>query len=270
MLSGPHKRFEDIKHIDENGIEFWTARELMEILSYTKWENFENVINKAKQACINSGQAVENHFPDVGKMVKIGINTVREVKDYKLDRYACYLIAQNGDSSKEEIALAQTYFAVQTRKQEIFDKMSDAEKRLFIRDEVKDGNKKLMSTAKSAGVTNFGFFNDAGYKGLYGLSAAAIEQKKGIAKGELLDRAGSTELAANLFRITQTDDKIKRTQVRGDGQAATAHFTVGQEVRRTIKQIGGTLPEDLPAESHIKNVKKEVNKIKKAQQKKLQ
>jgi len=200
--SAPHKDFEGIKKIDENGIEYWETRELLPLLGYEKWEKAEEVVMRAARACINSGQDVDNHFHQTGKMVKIGSNTVRKVRDYKLDRYACYLIAQNGDPNKPEIALAQTYFAIQTRKQEVFEQLPDMAKRLFIRDEVVDHNKRLFKTAKQAGVSHFGLFNDAGYRGLYGMSVADVEKKKGIKKRELLDRAGSTELAANLFRIT--------------------------------------------------------------------
>ncbi len=212
-ISSPHKDFENIKKINENGVEYWNARTLMPILGYGKWEKAEEVIGRAARACINSGQAVDNHFHQAGKMVKIGSNTVREVKDWKLDRYACYLIAQNGDPKKTEIALAQTYFAIQTRRQEIFEQLPDIEKRLFIRNEVSDHNKKLFKTAKRAGVSKFGLFNNAGYRGLYGAQLEDIEQQKGIKKGELLDRAGSTELAANLFRITQTDEKLKNDNI---------------------------------------------------------
>jgi len=202
-LTSLNKDFESIKKVDANGIEYWHARELMPFLGYEKWQNAEEVIARAAQACINSGQDVDNHFTDISKMVEIGSHTVREVRDWKLDRYACYLIAQNGDSKKSEIALAQTYFAIQTRKQEIFEQLSEADKRLFIRGEVTSENKKLFSTAKQAGVTKFGSFNDAGYRGLYGMPLSDIEATKRIKKGELLDRAGTTELAANLFRITQ-------------------------------------------------------------------
>jgi len=167
-ISEPSKGFEDIKHIDENGVEFWAARELMGLLGYSKWSNFQEVINKSKKSCINSIQMINDHFADIGKMVIIGSGTARKLDDYKLDRYACYLIAQNGDSSKPEIALAQTYFAVQTRKQEIFDNLPDMGKRLFIRGEVSSENKKLFKTARQAGVSHFGLFNDAGYKGLSG------------------------------------------------------------------------------------------------------
>ncbi len=267
--SAPHKNFEGIKKIDENGIEYWDARELMPLLGYVQWRAFEEVIGRAARACINSGQDVDNHFARSSKMVEIGSNTVREVKNYKLDRYACYLIAQNGDPKKYEIALAQTYFAIQTRKQEIFEQLPDASKRLFIRNEVSDHNKKLFKTAKQAGVSKFGLFNDAGYRGLYDMPLSDIEQRKGIKKGELLDRAGSTELAANLFRITQTDEKLKKEQIQGDYPASQAHFMVGGKVRKTIKEIGGTMPEQLPTEKHIKEVKKELKHLEKREKKKL-
>ena len=256
-----NKDFESIKKIDENGIEYWEARELMPILGYPNWYKAEEVIARAAKACINSGQYVDNHFYQLVKMVKIGSNTVREIKDWKLDRYACYLIAQNGDSKKPEIALAQTYFAVQTRKQEIFEQMTETDKRLFIRGEVTEENKKLFSTAKRAGVTKFGSFNDAGYRGLYGMPLKEIEIKKGLRQGELLDRAEKTELAANLFRITQTDEKIKKDNIKGNDLAARTHFMVGGKVRQTIKDIGGTTPENLTPEKHIKELKSEKKKF---------
>lgn len=267
--SAPHKDFENIKKIDENGIEFWMARELMKLLGYSEWRNFEQVIGKAARACIESGQAVDNHFVESNKMAEIGLNTVRPIKDYKLDRYACYLIAQNGDPNKREIALAQTYFAIQTRRQEIFEQLPDNEKRLFTRNEVTDHNKKLSQTAKQAGVTKFGLFHDAGYRGLYEMSLRDIEAKKRIKKGELLDRAGSTELAANLFRITQTDEKIKKDKVKGDYPARQTHFTVGGEVRKAIKNIDGTTPEHLPPEKHIKEVRKDIKRLKNVDQEKI-
>ena len=263
-----NRDFKGIKKIDENGVEYWEARELMPILGYSKWQNAEEVIARAAKACINSGQDVDNHFTDISKMVKIGLDLVRKVRDWKLDRYACYLIAQNGDSKKQEIALAQTYFAIQTRRQEIFEQMSEADKRLFIRGEVTEENKKLFSTAKRAGVTRFGSFNDAGYRGLYGIPLRDIEDKKRIKKGELLDRAGKTELAANLFRITQTDEKIKNDNIKGDGQASSAHFMVGGKVRQTIKDIGGITPENLESERHIKELKSEKKKLLKDAEKK--
>ena len=267
--SAPHKDFEGIKKIDENGVEYWEARELLPLLGYEKWQNAEEVIARAARACMNSGQAVDNHFTKFSKMVKIGSNTAREVVNYKLDRYACYLIAQNGDPKKLEIALAQTYFAIQTRRQEIFEQLPDTSKRLFIRNEVSDHNKKLFRTAKEAGVSQFGLFNDAGYQGLYGSTLLDVEKKKGIKKGELLDRAGSTELAANLFRITQTDEKLKKDKIK-DGRVATnTHFMVGGKVRQTIKDIGGELPENLPAEKHIMELKRELKHLGKTETKKL-
>lgn len=269
MPSTPHKDFENIKKLDENGVEFWDARELMPLLGYAQWRAFEEVINRAAKACINSGQDIDNHFARSSKMVEIGSNTVREVINYRLDRYACYLVAQNGDPKKPEIALAQTYFAIQTRRQEIFEQLSDAEKRLFIRDEVSDRNKKLFKTARRAGVNKFGLFNDAGYKGLYGMPLSEVEQKKGIKKGELLDRAGSTELAANLFRITQTDEKIKKDKIQGEQSATQAHFMVGGKIRQTIKEIGGTTPENLSMEKHIKEIKREIKLLKQEEKDKI-
>lgn len=261
IFLGPHKDFEKIKHLDKNGVEFWTARELMRLLDYAEWRNFEVVVKKAQQACLQSGQVIHNHFVDANKMVNIGSNTVREVKDFRLDRYACYLIAQNGDSRKPEIAQAQTYFATQTRRQELSGQISVEQKRLFIRNKVKEENKNLASTAKRAGVTKFGSFNDAGYLGLYGMKVRDIEQYKRIKKGELLDRAGSTELAANLFRITQTDEKIRTQNIRGQDDASRTHFAVGSRVRQTIKDIGGAMPESLPLEKHIKEIKKDLKRL---------
>jgi len=261
VVASLNKDFEGIKKVDENGIDYWHARELMPLLGYPNWEKAEEVVARAARACINSGQVVDNHFHRSVKMVEIGSNTIREIKDWKLDRFACYLVAQNGDPNKQEIALAQTYFAIQTRRQEIFEQLTEADKRLFIRGEVSDENKKLFSTAKNAGVTKFGLFNDAGYKGLYGMPLADIEESKGIKKGELLDRSGTTELAANLFRITQTDEKIKKDNIRGDYDASQTHFMVGGKVRQTIKDIGGTTPENLPPERHIKELKSEKKRL---------
>lgn len=265
-IKAPHKNFEEIKKIDENGIEYWEARELMPLLDYDKWSNFDGVvIAKAKVACINSGQNVTNHFADVGKMVKLGSSSEREIKDYKLSRYACYLIAQNGDSSKVAVATAQTYFAIQTRRQEVFEQLAENEKRLFVRGEVKDHNKKLFATAKQAGVSNFGRFNNAGYEGLYGMRKDQIQKAKGIGKDDVLDRAGATELAANLFRITQTDEKIRNENIKGEYKASNTHLEVGKEVRQTIRKIGGTMPESLKPEKHIKELEKERKKLLKNQ-----
>jgi len=261
MTNSLNQGFESIKKIDSDGVEYWLARELMPVLGYPNWQKAEEVITRAVQASINSGQDVDNHFNRLVKMVEIGSNTVREIRDWKLDRYACYLVAQNGDSKKSEIAMAQTYFAIQTRKQELFENFSEEDKRLFIRGEVTIENKKLFSTAKRAGVTKFGSFNNAGYQGLYGMSVEEIENRKNIKKGELLDRAGTTELAANLFRITQTDEKIKKDNIKGDDLASRAHFMVGGKVRQTIKDIGGTLPENLQPEKHIKELKNKKKKL---------
>ncbi len=260
-IASQNKDFESLKKVDENGVEFWTAREIMNPLGYTRWENFEDVVKKALQACVTSSELPTNHFREVTKMVVVGSNTVRQVKDWQIDRYACYLIAQNGDPKKPQIAKAQTYFAIQTRKQEVFEQLADDGKRIFIRHEVTQHNKKLFQTAKSAGVTQFGKFNDAGYRGLYGISLSEIERKKEIKKGELLDRAGATELAANLFRITQTDEKLKRDNIHGNIHASQVHNMIGGKVRQTIKNIGGTLPEHLLPEKHIKELEKVQKKI---------
>ena len=211
IVNKTEKNFEDIKHIDENGVEVWYARELMEMLEYSKWGNFIKVIDKAKKSCENSNNTISEHFADVGKTIKMPKNAEKTIEDMKLTRYACYLIAQNGDSRKKAIALAQTYFAVQTRKQEItrqeYENLSEDEKRLYTRQNVKDKNKYLFDTAKLAGVKNYGKFNNYGYRGLYnGETARDIANRKGIPeKEDILDYMSSTELAANLFRITQTD-----------------------------------------------------------------
>lgn len=260
-----NKDFESIKKTDENGAEYWEARELMPFLGYVEWRKFEGVVGRAKDACKISNQKVLDHFVGADKMIILAKGTVKEarrkIESYKLSRYACYLIAQNGDPRKKEIATAQTYFAVQTRKQEIFEQLGEANKRLFIRGEVKKHNKKLFDTAKQAGVNNFGKFNNFGYLGLYGLDAEQIKEKKKIGKDNILDRAGATELAANLFRITQTDEKIKKDNIKGDHSASQTHFMVGGKVRQTIKDIGGVLPEELPTEKHIKELKKEKKKF---------
>ncbi len=258
----PNKGFEDIKKVDEHGVEYWEARELMVILEYSKWSNFENVIEKAKSACSLSEQPVEDHFADISKVIKGGKGAIQSILDYKLSRYACYLIAQNGDSTKEPIALAQTYFATQTRRQELFEALTDDEKRLLTRDEVTNHNKKLFKTAQDSGVKNFGKFNDAGYLGLYGLTNKQIQEQKQIGEDKILDRAGATELAANLFRITQTDEqlrsKLQQGEAIGESRASKAHFIVGGKVRKAIKDIGGTMPEELSAQEHIDEVKKRI------------
>lgn len=270
LINRTENDFESIKHIDENKIEFWYARELMIVLEYSKWGNFKNVIYKAKEACKGSNVAEEEHFADVGKVLKVGNNAQIEIDDLKLTRYACYIIAQNGDSRKKAIALAQTYFAVQTRKQEItqqeYEILSEDEKRLYTRKNLKNKNKYLFDTAKSAGVKNYGKFNNYGYRGLYsGETAKDIANRKCIEeKEDILDYMSSTELAANLFRITQTDEVLKNKNINNEDDACKTHHNVGQAVRQTIKRIGGTMPEDLPTPSKStkqieEEKKKEIN-----------
>ena len=274
LINFTEDNFESIKHIDENGIEFWYARELMIVLEYKQWRRFEQVIERAKEACKNSNVSVYDHFADVGKIVKAGV-TNKDIGDIKLTRYACYLIAQNGDSRKKTIALAQTYFAVQTRKQELtrqeYEQLSEDEKRLYTRKNVKDKNKYLFDTAKLAGVKNYGKFNNYGYRGLYnGETASDIAKRKGISeKEDILDYMSSTELAANLFRITQTDEVLKNKKIDNEEDACKTHHNVGQAVRQTIKRIGGTMPEDLPTPSmSAKQIEKEKNKQLKANEEK--
>ena len=239
-----NQTFEDIKHIDENEIEFWYARELQSVLNYKEWRKFENVINKAKESCKNSDISVFDHFVDVDKMVQIGSGAERKQKDYKLTRYACYLIAQNGDTRKKVIALAQTYFAIQTRKQEISEKeyssLTEDEKRFYQRNLTKKGNYSLNQTAKNAGVKNFDKFHNAGYKGLYnGETADDIAKRKGLRyREDILDNMGSEELAANLFRITQTESRLKRDKVDTEKKACDTHNKIGKIVRKAIKQAG--------------------------------
>lgn len=267
FINKTEKDFESIKHIDENGVEFWYARELMTTLEYSKWENFIKVINKAKQSCENSNISVFEHFPDVRKVFKVGNNADMEISDIKLSRYACYLVAQNGDSRKKTIALAQTYFAIQTRKQELsreeYNKLTEDEKRLYTRENVRNKNKYLFNTAKMSGVKNYGKFNNYGYKGLYnGETSKDIAHRKGISeKEDILDYMSSTELAANLFRITQTDDVLKNKNVNNENDACITHHKVGQAVRQTIKRIGGTMPENLSTPNKsAKQIEKEKNR----------
>ena len=263
-----NKSFEEIKHIDENGVEFWYARELMSILEYNKWENFEKVINKAKDACENSGITVVDHFPDIRKTIKMPKGAEKTILDYKLTRYACYLIEQNGDSRKKVIALAQTYFAVQTRKQEISEKeysmLTEDEKRFYQRNLTRKGNYSLNQTAKKAGVKNFDKFHNAGYKGLYnGETADDIAKRKGLRyREDILDNMGSTELIANLFRISQTEEKLKKDNVDTEKEACKTHNKIGKIVRKAIKEAGGTMPEDLPTpQKSLKQLEKENKKL---------
>ena len=256
--------FENIKHIDDNGNEYWLARELQRILEYKQWRRFENVINKSKIACNNSNISVDDHFANVGKMVDIGSNTKRETSDYMLSRYACYLIAQNGDPRKEVIALAQTYFATQTRKQELSEKeygeLTEEEKRFYQRDLTRKGNYSLNIAARNAGVKNFDKFHNAGYKGLYnGETANDIAKRKKLRyREDILDNLGSEELAANLFRITQTESKLKKDNIQGGNNANKTHYNIGKNIREVIKKNGGTMPEKLPTpEKSLKEIEKE-------------
>ncbi|MEK5234025.1 DNA damage-inducible protein D [Lysinibacillus sp. FSL K6-0232] len=263
--------FEQHRNVNEYGEDFWYARDLAQILDYKRFDKFLNVIDKAKTACINSGYEVEDHFSQVGKMVELGSGAIREVEDYELSRYACYLVVQNADPKKEVVALGQTYFAVQTRKQELqdqFETLDEDKKRLAIRNELKEHNKSLQEAAMLAGVeTNldYAIFQNHGYKGLYGgLDAKGIHARKGLKKShKILDHMGSTELAANLFRATQTDEKLRRENIQGKDNANRTHYEVGKKVRQTIEDLGGTMPEDLPTPE------KSIKQIERIEQKKL-
>ena len=262
--------FESIKHINDYGQEFWYARELQIALEYKQWRRFCGVIDKAKEACKNSGYTISDHFADIGKMVDIGSSAHREIQDFELSRYACYLIVMNGDSSKEIIALGQTYFAVKTRQQELienFDDLTEDKKRLAIRGEMITHNKSLAEAAKMAGISDsryYAIFQNCGYQGLYGgLGVKDIHKRKGLKKSQkILDHMGSTELAANLFRATQTDEKLRREQIQGKKEANQTHYEVGKKVRQTIQELGGTMPEDLPTPTKsIKQIEKEQKKL---------
>lgn len=272
VASRHHKTFESIRHFDDDGNEYWLARELQPLLEYSLWQNFKKVIDKAMESCRQSGHPVENHFIGFNKMVEIGSKARREVEEFRLSRYACYLIVQNGDPSKPVIAHGQTYFAVQTRRQELRDEKSFAqltedERRLMLRSELALHNKALTAAAKDAGVEtslDYAIFQDHGYRGLYGgLGAKDIHVKKGLKKShKILDHMGSTELAANLFRATQTEEKLRHDNIRGKQAANQTHQMVGAKVRQTIKELGGTMPEDLPTpDKSIKQLERERKKL---------
>jgi DNA-damage-inducible protein D len=254
--------FEKIKKINNEGMEFWSARDLYPLLGYIKWENFSTAIERAKESCKNSAQKIENHFPGARKSINSGKNTNRDFEDYNLSRYACYLIAQNGDPRKVEIAKAQTYFAIKTRQREIEEQLIEDHKRVYLRGDLKIRNKNLAGTAKGAGVNNFANFQDFGYMGLYGgLRQKEIKKRKNISEKEnLLDNIGSEELAANIFRASQADAMIKRENIVGEQKANETHKYVGQKVRNTIKTLGGTMPEDLPKEENIKVTRKRLKR----------
>ena len=263
------KMFEDIKHIDEEGKEYWLARELQTALDYKKWQKFINVIENAKIACEQSNFIIEDHITQVGKMINVGKGGKRKVEDYKLSRYACYLIAQNGDSRKKTIALAQTYFAIQTRKQELSEKeysmLTEDEKRFYQRNLTRKGNYSLNIVARNVGVRNFDKFHNAGYKGLYGGETAndIAKRKKLRYREDILDNMNEDELVANLFRINQTKQKLLKDKVQGESNASDIHYEVGKEIRYTIKKLGGTMPEDMPTpKKSLKELEKENKKLK--------
>lgn len=261
--------FDSIKHINQYGEEFWYARELQNALEYSEWRNFSKVIEKSMIACKNSQNSVNDHFVEVNKIVEAGA-TSKPIEDYELSRYACYLIVQNGDSRKKVIALGQTYFAVKTRQQELienFDELSEDKKRLAIRNEMKEHNKSLAEAAKLAGISeprDYAIFQNKGYQGLYGgLGRKDIHMRKGLKKNQdILDYMGSTELAANLFRATQTDEKLRKENILGKEIANQTHYEVGKKVRQTIKELGGTMPEDLPTpKKGIKQIEREQKEL---------
>lgn len=268
-----HQTFEGIKQLSEDKAEFWYARDLAPLLDYQDWRNFVQVVDKAKIACERSFHTIADHFGEATKMVVVGSGAKRAISDYKLSRYACYLIVQNGDPSKPVIANGQTYFALQTRRQELQDSnkafagMSEDQRRLMLRDELTHHNKALSAAARQAGVEttlDYAVFQNHGYKGLYGgLDAKDIHTHKGLKKSQkILDHMGSTELAANLFRATQTEEKLRRDEVSGKRQANQTHFDVGSKVRQTIRELGGTMPESLPTpEVSVQQLERERNKL---------
>ncbi|MBI4937107.1 MAG: DNA damage-inducible protein D [Nitrosomonadales bacterium] len=252
--------FEELKQTNKHGAEYWSARDLQPLLGYSQWRRFEDAINRAITSCEQSGNNPQNHFAGAGKMVGLGSGSERKVEDFHLSRFACYLIAQNGDPRKPEIAHAQKYFAIQARKQELSEQLAADQERLELRKQTSEEFKALSGAARQAGVQDkmFGVFHDAGYKGLYGgLGGDAIKSRKNIpAKEQLLDRMNATELAANQFRMTQTRDKLARERISNQQQAINTHEQVGKEVRAAIERIGGTLPEHIPPAEHIKEVEK--------------
>lgn len=271
LVKYSEQTFESIKHVNEYGEEYWLARELQLVLEYAQWRRFSDAIERAKLACKNSGFVVEDHFADVGKMVDIGSGAERQIDDVMLSRYACYLIVMNGDPRKEVIAIGQSYFAVKTRQQELIDnyeQMSEDQKRLAIRNEMIAHNKSLAEAAQMAGIADqreYAIFQNKGYQGLYGgLGAKEIHARKGLKKSQkILDHMGSTELAANLFRATQTDEKLRRENIQGKQAAYDTHYQVGKKVRQTIQELGGTMPEDLPTpEKSVKQIEREVERKK--------
>ncbi len=269
--------FERIKHTNEAGAEFWESRDLAEVLEYAQYRNFEAVIEKARVACFNSGHRIEDHFADVSKMIEIGKGGQRSVKSVLMSRYACYLAIQNADPKKEIVAHGQAYFAIQTRRQELTDQRTEDERRLKLREEMRRHNTQLADAAKRAGVVesiDYAIFQNHGYMGLYGgLRQEDIHRRKRLQKSQkILDHMGSTELAANLFRATQAEDKLRRDQIQGKDAANKTHHDVGAKVRQTIRELGGTMPEELPTVESIKEIeskqRKQLGKTSKALNKK--
>lgn len=271
FFEGAETIFESIKQLDDDGVEYWSARDLQKALEYQKWGNFIKVIEKAKISCNSSNVNVSDHFADVGKTIAMPKGATKDIEDMMLSRYACYLIVQNGDPRKEVIALGQSYFAIQTRRQELqdeYEQLTEDQRRLAIRGELTHHNKSLADAAHMAGVINpldYAIFQNKGYQGLYGgLGAKEIHEKKGLKKSQqILDYMGSTELAANLFRATQTDEKIRRENIKGKDKANQTHYEVGKKVRETIKDLGGTMPENLPTPAE------DIKKIERKEHKKL-
>lgn len=257
--------FESIKRVDHNGVEYWSSRDLAKALEYPDYRKFQNVIDKAQIACENSGEVIHNHFVHMDEMVQIGSGAERPIDTIYLSRYACYLIVQNSDPTKVIVAKGQTYFAIQTRRQERTDNLVEDHSRVYLREEMKKHNTSLTKTAAMAGVDNYAIFQNYGYKGLYGgLTMQDIHVRKGLKKSQkILDHMGSEELAANLFRATQTDAKIKRENIQGQSDASLAHYEVGQKVRNTIASLGGTMPEQLPTPDAIGKAQTRIKKSKK-------
>jgi len=262
---GSESAFEKIRRTNDSGNDYWSSRDLAQVLGYTNYRNFEQVIQKARLACFNTGHRIEDHIVDINDMIPVGKGAQRPVKTTLLSRYACYLAIQNADPTKEIVAAGQSYFAVQTRRQEIADETKEEDRRLLLREEMKKHNLQLADAAKGAGVIeprDYAIFQNHGYMGLYGgLKADDIQRRKGLGKGrQILDHMGSTELAANLFRATQTEEKIRRERIVGKDKANLTHQEVGAKVRQTIKELGGTMPEDLPVAEDIKKLQTQKQK----------
>lgn len=269
--------FESIKQTTETGVEFWSARDFQQILEYTEWRNFHRVVEKAMTACETAGHSISDHFVEFNKMVIIGSGAMREQQDFQLSRYACYLIVQNGDPTKPVIASGQTYFAIQTRRQEIADEqnfsaLSEERQRLYLRQQLREHNSELAAAAEQAGIDSpleYAIFQNHGYKGLYGgLDNQAIHNRKGLKKSQkILDHMNASELAANLFRATQTEEKLRRENIQGKNNANKTHFEVGRVVRNTIEQLGGIMPEDQPTpQKSIQQIEREQKKLTKPMQ----